>query len=73
LVFFLVGFRSFIEVIGFLGTIIGVIEGIIIILLFKKAKELGDHQPEYTVKVPKFLLYVFMLILILGAVLQFII
>ncbi len=73
LVLFLVGFRSFIEVIGFLGTIIGVIEGIIIILLFKKAKELGDHKPEYAIKVPKFLLYVFILILILGAVLQFII
>lgn len=73
LILFLLGFRSFIGVIGTLGTIIGVIEGIIIILLFKKAKELGDHQPEYTIKVPKFLLSVFMLILILGAVLQFIV
>jgi hypothetical protein len=70
-ILFLLGFRSFIDVIGFLGTIIGVIEGIIIILLFGKAKKLGNDKPEYEIKVPKFLLYVCALVLILGAVFQF--
>lgn len=67
---FLIGFRSFIEVIGFVGTIIGVIEGMIIILLFKKAKKMGDREPEYSLKVPSFLIYFLMLILIMGAVSQ---
>jgi len=42
IILFLIGLRSFIGVIGFVGTIMGVIEGIIIMLLFKKAKKLGD-------------------------------
>jgi tyrosine-specific transport protein len=70
---FLMGITNFIDVIGFLGTIIGVIEGIIIILLYNKSKTLGDHEPEYTVKVPKIVLFLCGLVLILGAVLQFII
>ena len=68
---FLAGLRSFISTVGFVGTIIGVIEGIIIILIFKKAKTLGSRQPEYSLNVPKFLLYFLMLILILGAISQF--
>jgi len=68
---YFIGFRSFINTIGFVGTIIGVIEGIIIILIFKKAKELGNREPEYSLKVPSILLYFLMLILVLGAVSQF--
>ncbi|MFH1582310.1 MAG: aromatic amino acid transport family protein [bacterium] len=69
---FLIGLRGFIEVIGFLGTLIGVVEGVIIILLFKKAKELGNHQPEYAITVPKIVLFLCAVFLILGAALQFI-
>lgn len=72
LILFLIGFRSFIETIGLVGTFIGVIEGIAIILIFKKAKQLGNREPEYSLKVPSFLLYFLIIILILGAVLQFI-
>jgi amino acid permease len=70
---FVIGLRNFIDVIGFLGTIIGVIEGIIIILLYNKSKTLGDHAPEYTVKVPRIILFLCALVLILGAILQFIV
>ncbi|MFA5355709.1 MAG: aromatic amino acid transport family protein [Candidatus Paceibacterota bacterium] len=72
-VLFILGVRNFIGVIGFLGTVIGVIEGIIIILLFNKSKTLGDHNPEYAVNIPKIVLFVCALVLVLGAVLQFII
>jgi len=72
LILFLIGFRSFIGTIGFVGTIIGLIEGIIIILIFKKAKELGDRQPEYSLKIPAFLLYFLITLLLLGAVSQFV-
>jgi len=73
LILFLIGFRQFIEVIGFVGTLIGVIEGIIIILIFKKAKTLGDREPEYNLKVPSILLYLLIAIFILGAFSQIII
>jgi len=71
LILYLVGLRSFISVIGFVGTIIGVVEGIVIILIFKKAKTLGNREPEYSLKIPSALLYCLMLIFILGAISQF--
>jgi tyrosine-specific transport protein len=67
---FLTGFRSFIGVIGFVGTILGMIEGIVILLIFKKIKKLGDREPEYSLKIPSFLIYFLIIILILGAVSQ---
>jgi len=70
IILFLIGLRGFIEVIGFLGTLIGVVEGVIIILLFRKAKELGNHDPEYTITVPKIVLFLCASFLILGAALQ---
>ena len=71
LILFLIGFRSFIGTIGFVGTVLGVIEGIIIILIFKKAKTMSDRQPEYSLKIPPILLYFLMAIFILGAISQF--
>jgi tyrosine-specific transport protein len=68
---FLIGFRSFIATIGFVGTIVGVIEGIIIILIFRKAKTLGDREPEYSFKVPSILLYFLIAVFVLGAISQF--
>lgn len=68
---FLVGFRNFIGTIGFVGTLIGAVEGIMIIIIFQRAKTLGDREPEYNFKVPKILLYFLMLILVFGAISQF--
>jgi tyrosine-specific transport protein len=72
LVLFLLGLRNFIGVLGVVGTLIGVIEGILIILIFKKAKTMGNRQPEYSLRVPSVLLYFLMIVLVLGAVSQFI-
>ena len=72
IILFLIGFRSFISVLGFVGTIVGVIEGMVIILIFKKAKKLGNRQPEYSLSVPSPLLYLLMAILVFGALSQFI-
>jgi len=72
LLLFLMGFRSFITTIGFVGTIVGAIEGVIIILIFKKVKFLGDREPEYSLKVPSFLLYFLIGVFILGAISQII-
>jgi len=70
LVLFLLGFRSFIATLGFVGTIVGAMEGIIIILIFRKAKNLGDREPEYNLKVPSLLLCFLIAILIFGALAQ---
>ncbi|MFH1714214.1 MAG: aromatic amino acid transport family protein [Candidatus Nealsonbacteria bacterium] len=70
LALFLLGFRSFIGTIGFVGTIIGAIEGIAIILIFKNAKTKGDKEPEYKVNVSRFVLYLLIMVFVLGAVSQ---
>ena len=71
LILFLLGFRSFIDTIGFVGTVVGAVEGVIIILIFKRAQKTGDRQPEYSLKIPSVLLYFLMAIFVLGAVFQF--
>lgn len=63
-------FRSFTQVVGFAGTILGTIEGIIILLLFKKARKLGDRTPEYSMNIPNYLIYIMMAIFILGMFFQ---
>lgn len=68
---FLIGFRDFIGTLGFVGTVMGVIEGMVIILIFKKAKKLGNREPEYSLEVPSLLLSLLIVILILGAISQF--
>ncbi|MDD2731181.1 MAG: aromatic amino acid transport family protein [Candidatus Portnoybacteria bacterium] len=68
---FLIGFRDFIGTIGFVGTVVGVVEGAVIVLIFKRAKKLGNRQPEYSFKVPSLLLYLLIAVLVLGAISQF--
>jgi len=63
-------FRDFTQVVGFAGTILGTVEGIIILLLFKKAKKLGDRTPEYSLNIPNCLIYIMMAIFILGMFFQ---
>lgn len=73
LILFLIGFRDFIGTLGFVGTVVGVIEGAAIILIFKKAKKMGDREPEYSLKIPAVLLYFLIVVLILGGLSQFLI
>ena len=71
LILFLLGFRQFIDVIGISGTFIGAIEGILIILIFKKAKILGNREPEYSLKIPSLITNALIVMFILGAFSQF--
>jgi len=68
LLLFLAGFQDFIAVIGLVGVFIGVVEGILIVLIFQKAKQKGDRKPEYTIRVPRIILFVLATILIAGAI-----
>jgi len=67
LMLFLLGFRDFIMVIGLVGVFIGAVEGILIVLMFQKAKKMGDREPEYTVHFPRIVLYALMAVLVVGA------
>ncbi|MFH1643275.1 MAG: aromatic amino acid transport family protein [Patescibacteria group bacterium] len=71
LTMFLLGFREFIGVIGFAGTMIGAIEGIIIVSIFKKAKVLGDREPEYSLNVPNFVTNALLMVFLIGAIFHF--
>lgn len=68
LILFILGFREFIFTIGLVGSLIGATEGIVIILIFQKAKKLGIVQPEYSLNIPKVLLYFLAALFILGSI-----
>jgi len=63
---FLLGLREFIPIIGLLGVILGAVESTILILIYKKAKKLGNQKPEYSLKIPNILLYALIGIFILA-------
>ncbi len=69
---FLLGLKEFIPIIGFLGVILGAIEGTITILIYKKAKKLGDRQPEYSLKIPGILIFALIAVFALGLIYQII-
>lgn len=70
LLLFLAGIREFIQVIGVVGTLVGLIEGTTIALIYKKAKRQGDKTPEYKLKIPNILIYLTIAILISGTIAQ---
>jgi len=72
IILFVIGIREFIEVIAFVGAFVGLIEGTTIILAYKRAKKLKERTPEYSLKVPNFLIYLIIVILASGAVSQII-
>ena len=67
LALFLLGFREFISVVGVVGGVMGAVEGILVILMFRKAKTMGDRVPEYQIRIPAILLFLLGAILVGGA------
>ena len=53
---FLFGVRNFIEVISLAGSVAIGIEGMILVMMYKKAKTFGDRRPEYSLNFPPWLL-----------------
>lgn len=72
MVLFALGVRNFIDVLGITGIIIGALEGTTIVLIFKRVKEKRNRKPEFSLSVPRFLLYLLMAIFILGVIVEFI-
>jgi len=71
LILFLAGLRSFISLVSVLGAFIGLIEGCCIVLIWLKAKKMGDRQPEYIVNLPKICVYLLIALLTVGSLVQF--
>ncbi|MEA1937255.1 MAG: aromatic amino acid transport family protein [Patescibacteria group bacterium] len=67
---FVLGFRDFIAVINFTGGVAGGFVGILIIIIFYKAKKTGDLKPAYKISVPKIISALMVLIFVLGIVYQ---
>ena len=66
LILFLLGAKSFIPVLGITGAVSGGLGGILIILMYQKAKRVSKREPAYSLKLPKLLLLILALIFCLG-------
>lgn len=72
LLLFLAGFRDFIRVISFAGSITGGLLGILIILIFYHAKEKGDQKPAYEIHVSREISCLMVVVYLLGIVYEII-
>jgi tyrosine-specific transport protein len=63
-ILFLAGVRNFIDIIGMAGGAAISIEIVLLILLYAKAKKNGDRIPEYSINLPKTLLYLIIVVLV---------
>ena len=63
---FLLGLTDFIKVIGIAGSVVGGVDGIIILIMNRRAKKMGDRQPEYSLNIPKTVYYLLFLVFGLG-------
>ena len=65
---FLFGVRNFIEVISLAGSVAIGIEGMLLVMMYKKAKSSGDRQPEYSLSLPPWVLNGISVLFAIGAV-----
>ncbi len=63
-----VGVQSFAGVLGVAGALAGGIDGVLIVLMFWRAKNKGERIPEYELHTPFFVGMLLILMFILGAV-----
>lgn len=65
-IIFLLGLADFIKIIGMVGAITGGLQGILILVMYLKAKKKGDMKPVFSIKVPKPIVYLFSIMYGLG-------
>jgi tyrosine-specific transport protein len=70
LIIFLIGAKSFIKVIGLTGAFAGGIDGILIVLMFWRARKIGERQPEYKLGKKHLIGILLILIFIMGIINQ---
>jgi tyrosine-specific transport protein len=64
---FLSGIRNFIDIIGLVGGVAISLEAILLVFVYISAKRNGDRIPEYSIRLPRPVLYLMMLIFAAGA------
>jgi len=57
---------GFVEIIGFTGAIFGTINGVMVLLMVRKARKMGKRKPEYVLRLPPWVIWVLITCLILG-------
>lgn len=66
LILFLLGAKSFISVLSITGSLMGGLTGILIILIYLQAKNKGEREPAYSLRIPFFLIPILVFIFLLG-------
>ncbi len=67
---FLLSNATFTKVLSITGSFTGGLAGVLILLAFLRAKKLGKRKPEYKLNIPKWLVYLFCLAFIIGALFE---
>lgn len=57
---------SFIKVLGLTGAFFGAIDSVFLIIVWQKAKIKGERNPEYEIKITKWLSYLVMILFLVG-------
>ncbi|MFA6897185.1 MAG: aromatic amino acid transport family protein [Patescibacteria group bacterium] len=70
--FFVVGFRDFIQVITFAGSVTGGLFGILVIIIFYNAKVKGDQKPAYEINIPREISFLMIAVYLLGIIYEII-
>lgn len=60
------GVDNFIKTMGFAGALMGGVDGVLLILMYRKADRSGDRKPEYDIATNKWIECLIMIIFILG-------
>ncbi len=70
LVIYLSNLANFIDIIGFTGAIFCTLDGIMVLLMVRRARKIGKRKPEYKVKLPSWVIWILMAMLVLGLIFE---
>jgi len=62
--------ENLVELISFMGGMLGGLEGVMLIFVLRKAKQQGEIEPAYQIPLNKILITVFVIALVIGALCQ---
>jgi len=68
LVIFMLGVKSFVKTIGVAGSFSGGLMGILVVLMYVKAKKLGNRRPEYSIKKSNIIIWILILLFVFGII-----
>jgi len=68
LVIFMLGVKSFVKTIGVAGSFSGGLMGILVVLMYVKAKKLGNRKPEYSIKKSNIISWILILLFVFGII-----